>query len=701
MKAQKILWLSLVLIFVFSGVLQAAMVPNGPRSSRDPATHINSFHFGGDIVNYDSSGTWKPIQKNWVGSDSGFTVTKGQYSAYVDSSSGKIWYGYKGHYVGLQPFRLIWFRPADSSWTTIASATVEPLVLDSNTLTSPDPFGLGITLNYTYHPSQFFQGYDFPPAARDTLKKLYQAQGDNTLWFANVIQLDLSRVNASMKKLKQAFTGGDLDDNDYLEIAMDSASILYEPTLLEWSNPDFVTQDFYKLKRRVVNVGGTWYLVELINPRKVDTLSGTLKHQASITLQETTDNVDAASLYCGQGNGGTYFADQNRGANAAIELGYRYYSSKPLPEWIVLRFPDLVDSLVNRGVQWYWIDSGRVTLTCAAFGQSTARDSNMAMFRLEEYWVEGNSVTPSDIDGVAAHYRNDNDFTNNRTSPGTYDTLWTGYEVDTLWTDWLGGGFPTLSTFDDTIFCCTSTGAKYFGENSAMNALQGTLQYWMQNPSLNFGWLFTFRQVDGATADTAYIWFRSDDYSTASETPSLDVFYTDRGFAVIGPGSSCSGAWTNCDSVYSSDDKYATHNNVTGIGLMTITGFGFSLSGGDTVDSIYVGIEANGSASQANRRRLDVALTKNGSAAAADSVADWGEWANTDSTVFSTGSTNANWNTTWTPSEVNASTFGVMLNNASTLSGTMSVDYVEVWVYYTPGAGAATYARRKALLQRH
>lgn len=156
-------------------------------------------------------------------------------------------------------------------------------------------------------------------------------------------------------------------------------------------------------------------------------------------------------------------------------------------------------------------------------------------------------------------------------------------------------------------------------------------------------------------------------------------------------GSSASGTnWTNPDSLFASDDKRASHDNTSGnTDTCFITGFGFSVPTGATIDSIYLHIQGQGTASQASRRRVVVAVTKDGSTAAGDDqTLDQDQNSDTDNEV--TGSTNPLWNASWSVSDVNASTFGVLMRCNTTLAGLLYEDYITLTVYYTEAAGPTT-----------
>lgn len=517
----------LLLLLCCAPVLVGAMAPTGPRSYADPNTGQASLQIGGDIVNYHNGSFWDVIDPNWGLTDSGLTVVKGPYSAHIDTSNGKIWYGYKGHYLGLEPFRLIWFRPADSTWTTIANADIDSFVVTGNQVRVPDPFGLGVELDYTYNPSQMFNGYTYTTEARDTLKTLYQAQGDNTLWLANVIRLDISRINMSLKRLGQAFSGGDLDGEDYLDIEMDSSSIAYAPSYLEWSGIDHTHQAFYRIKRRVVNVGGTWYFVELINPRRVDTLAGALRHNAEIVFAQTDDDIKGAGIYCAYIFATAYFV-QNRGATAALEVGNRFFSGDTIPERSMIAFPDMDDTLIARGISGSEIDSAHLEL----YVESDANvDTFWTIHRVQNYWDEGTSSTGQSADGVSGWYRSDSAIGNNRVTddPGENDTLWTNYETDSVWNSYYGGQ-DVVAAADDSLECCPSIGNwVIFGNTKSATALKSTCSLWVEQPDSNHGWMITCvnNVYNNNGGRSHYKFVSSDDDPTIAQRPILRLWYTE------------------------------------------------------------------------------------------------------------------------------------------------------------------------------
>ena len=155
-------------------------------------------------------------------------------------------------------------------------------------------------------------------------------------------------------------------------------------------------------------------------------------------------------------------------------------------------------------------------------------------------------------------------------------------------------------------------------------------------------------------------------------------------------------SWVNIDSVFASDDQRASYAGTTQDSLY-VTNFSMGVTADATIDTIFVTIEAQGSASQAARRRFDVHLVKNGKTIVGDHVI-FNHPQNVDGTERLTGGTNPLWGTTWTAAEVNASTFGIQVNRSATQAGTCLFDHATIYIAYTEAAGETATARRKIIL---
>lgn len=150
----------------------------------------------------------------------------------------------------------------------------------------------------------------------------------------------------------------------------------------------------------------------------------------------------------------------------------------------------------------------------------------------------------------------------------------------------------------------------------------------------------------------------------------------------VTPGSAAAGTnWTTPTNVYTSNDVYGTYATTTQDDLK-ITGMGFSIPTTATILGFTVAVEGNGANATAANRSIELGLTKTGSALAGTRAASQNLNQTTD-TVLTFGSSASLFGTTWTPAEVNATTFGVMLRVANTNAAQRSIDLVTVTISYT------------------
>lgn len=147
--------------------------------------------------------------------------------------------------------------------------------------------------------------------------------------------------------------------------------------------------------------------------------------------------------------------------------------------------------------------------------------------------------------------------------------------------------------------------------------------------------------------------------------------------------------WTNTGNVVSSNDTYATAT-LLGTSFSTedlrATNFGFSVPGTATIDGITAEVERKSTtASSTTGKDQTVSLTKNGTSAAGANKAAAGAWPSSD-TYASYGGASDLWSTTWTPSEINSSNFGLILaaiGDTGFGSPVVSVDHIRITVDYT------------------
>lgn len=152
--------------------------------------------------------------------------------------------------------------------------------------------------------------------------------------------------------------------------------------------------------------------------------------------------------------------------------------------------------------------------------------------------------------------------------------------------------------------------------------------------------------------------------------------------------------WSNVSNAATSNDTYATvtTNDSETSNLLAATNFGFSVPADATIDGITVAVEGKVTGGSG---QTPFSVTKNGTSAAV-AYGGGGSFTSTDSTVTRGGPSNL-LGTTWTPAEVNASTFGVLVYSFTdefASARTASIDHVTVTVHYTEAATGQPAVRR-------
>lgn len=148
-------------------------------------------------------------------------------------------------------------------------------------------------------------------------------------------------------------------------------------------------------------------------------------------------------------------------------------------------------------------------------------------------------------------------------------------------------------------------------------------------------------------------------------------------------------AWETPGNVFGSDNAYAQASapSVTALTYyLKATGFGFTVPSGATINGIVVEIERRASGTV---KDASVRLYKGGALAGADRGDLETAWPTSDASRTYGGATDL-WGTTWTPADVNSSTFGVGLQAQMSPLAQALVDHIRVTVYYTeaPGSGS-------------
>ena len=163
--------------------------------------------------------------------------------------------------------------------------------------------------------------------------------------------------------------------------------------------------------------------------------------------------------------------------------------------------------------------------------------------------------------------------------------------------------------------------------------------------------------------------------------------------------------WTLSAAVLSSsDDSYANVQTLATSGnteLLAATQFGFAIPA-STINGITVEIEASdGGTSQDTAIDL-VRLTKDGTTGVGSDLEVGSQALTLTDTYYTYGDAANLWGTTWTVSEINASTFGVLVRGLGVEAGNAGsiwIDHIRITVEYT-AAGIpvkmASYRRRRA-----
>jgi hypothetical protein len=119
--------------------------------------------------------------------------------------------------------------------------------------------------------------------------------------------------------------------------------------------------------------------------------------------------------------------------------------------------------------------------------------------------------------------------------------------------------------------------------------------------------------------------------------------------------------------------------------------FGFTIPGTATIDGIIVEIDRRNSAGAASDNRVQLGKGTAFADLVGDNKADTAtDWPTTTAIATYGGSTDL-WGTTWTPTEINASTFSVWLSVQADAANTdIQVDFIRITVHYTEGSTDVT-----------
>ena len=148
-------------------------------------------------------------------------------------------------------------------------------------------------------------------------------------------------------------------------------------------------------------------------------------------------------------------------------------------------------------------------------------------------------------------------------------------------------------------------------------------------------------------------------------------------------------AWTDPNNITASDDSKATVDLSIDAATeyLQARGFGFSVTGTDTVVGVQFDIECQDGVGSADLASVSsVKLVKAGTQAGTDQSDSAFLPSGGDRVLTYGGATNM-WGTTITPTDVNSATFGVdfSIGGSGFLGAPASVDYISCTVYTTAG----------------
>ena len=161
----------------------------------------------------------------------------------------------------------------------------------------------------------------------------------------------------------------------------------------------------------------------------------------------------------------------------------------------------------------------------------------------------------------------------------------------------------------------------------------------------------------------------------------------------VDDGSTGTVAWSGPGDAKTSNDVYAFAGLTSSTShYLKLTGFGFSIPAGSTVTGVSVAVERIKTGSSQDVRDASVKLVKAGSVVGSEHADTGTTWPYAADGTKTYGSGSDLWGTTLSPSDVNASGFGVAISarNLSSTGSFAKVDSVTITVTYTSGGGGGT-----------
>ncbi len=141
--------------------------------------------------------------------------------------------------------------------------------------------------------------------------------------------------------------------------------------------------------------------------------------------------------------------------------------------------------------------------------------------------------------------------------------------------------------------------------------------------------------------------------------------------------------WTNPSDAFSSNDVYATATNDGE--KQDYFDFTFGVSAGATIDGIEVEIEAKDAGGGVNA--CEAELSWNGGTTYTTSGKDTGLLTTSD-VVYTLGGASDTWGRSWDDGEFSNANFRIRLNYDKNFTGGLSVDHVQIKVFFTEAAPA-------------
>ena len=171
------------------------------------------------------------------------------------------------------------------------------------------------------------------------------------------------------------------------------------------------------------------------------------------------------------------------------------------------------------------------------------------------------------------------------------------------------------------------------------------------------------------------------------ETISTEATFAGTGDNITGVGNY---SWSNTGGITANDNNSASVDVGAGRYRLTnylgATNFGFSIPAGATINGIEVSIGRYSDGGPGDRNMDNIVRLVKGGTITGDNKANDGVNWPTAEEVATYGSSTDLWDETWSPSDINASNFGVVLSveNTNSRSYRMAyVDYIQITVTYT------------------